>query len=78
MRLHRTGVKHFRHPVVGRLDLTFDAMEIPTDPGITLTAYTAEPGTPSEENLKLLASWAATVEQEATAPGDAGERHPTR
>jgi hypothetical protein len=23
-RLHRTGVKHFRHPVVGPLDLTFD------------------------------------------------------
>ena len=78
VRLHRTGVKHFRHPVVGRLDLTFDAMEIPTDPGITLTAYTAEPGTPSEENLKLLASWAATMEEEATATGSPGERHPTR
>jgi transcriptional regulator with XRE-family HTH domain len=78
VRLHRSGVKHFRHPVVGRLDLTFDALEIPTDPGITLTAYTAEPGTPSEENLKLLASWAATLEQEVTAPGDTSERHPIR
>jgi transcriptional regulator with XRE-family HTH domain len=65
VRLHRTGVKHFRHPAVGRLDLTFDAMEIPTDPGLTITCYTAEPGTPSEENLKLLASWAATLEQDA-------------
>jgi hypothetical protein len=78
VRLHRTGVKHFRHPVVGRLDLTFDAMEIPTDPGITLTAYTAEPGTPSEQNLKLLASWAATMEEEATATDSTGERRPTR
>ena len=65
VRLHRTGVKHFRHPAVGRLDLTFDAMEIPTDRGLTMTCYTAEPGTASEENLKLLASWAATMEQDA-------------
>jgi hypothetical protein len=77
VRLHRTGVKHFRHPAVGRLDLTFDAMEIPTDPGITLTAYTAEPGTPSEENLKLLASWAATLEQDAAGRDGTSERHLT-
>ena len=63
VRLHRTGVKHFQHPAVGRLDLTFDAMEIPTDPGLTMTCYTAEPGTASEENLKLLASWGATLGQ---------------
>jgi hypothetical protein len=29
-------------------------------------AYTAEPGTKSEEALNLLGSWAATVEREAT------------
>lgn len=78
VRLHRTGVKHFRHPVVGRLDLTFDAMEIPTDRGLTMTCYTAEPGTASEENLKLLASWAATNEQAAAAPEDASEPYHTR
>ena len=27
---------------------------------LTLTIYTAEPGSPSEDALKLLASWAAT------------------
>jgi transcriptional regulator with XRE-family HTH domain len=64
VRLHRTGVKHFSHPVVGRLDLDFDAMELPAERGLTLTAYTAEPGTPSEVNLRLLASWAATAEQD--------------
>ncbi len=26
------GVKHFCHPAVGRLDLTFDAMESPPTP----------------------------------------------
>jgi hypothetical protein len=34
-------------------------MELPTDPGLTLTAYTPEPGSPSEDALRLLASWAA-------------------
>jgi hypothetical protein len=36
------------------------------EPGLTLTIYTAEPGSPSEEGLRLLASWAAT--QEADSP----------
>lgn len=62
VRLHRAGTKQFRHPVVGDLDLTFDAMELPGEEaaGLTLTAYTAEPGSPSEEALALLASWTAT------------------
>ena len=64
VRLHRTGVKHFRHPAVGRLDLMFEAMTLEADEGLTLTAYTAEPGTPSSDGLKLLASWAATHQQE--------------
>jgi MmyB-like transcription regulator ligand binding domain/Helix-turn-helix domain len=61
VRLHRTGVKHFHHPVVGTLDLAFDAMDLPAEPGLTLTAYTAEPGSPSADALTLLASWAATT-----------------
>jgi hypothetical protein len=53
-------------------------MEIPTDRGLTMTCYTAEPGMASEEDLKLLASWAATLEQDAAAPDKATERHPAR
>ena len=68
VRLHRTGIKHFTHSVVGDLALAFDAMELPADPGLTLTAYSAEPGTPAEEKLQLLASWAATIEQQEQAP----------
>ena len=64
VRLHRTGVKHLHHPVVGDLELTYEGLELPSDPGLTLFAYTAEPGTPSEDGLKLLASWAATLELE--------------
>jgi hypothetical protein len=32
------------------------------EPGLTLTIYTAEPASSSEEDLRLLASWAATEE----------------
>lgn len=60
VRLHHTGTKRFHHPVVGELVLAFEAMPLPADPGLTLTAYTAEPGTPSHDGLRLLASWAAT------------------
>ena len=60
VRLHRTGIKHFQHPVVGALNLSFDALELPGEPDLTLTVYSAEPGTPDADNLTLLASWAAT------------------
>ena len=63
VRLHRVGAKHFRHPDVGDLNLTFDALELPGEPDLTLTAYSAEPGTVAADNLALLASWAATHDQ---------------
>lgn len=73
VRLHQAGVKHFRHPVVGLLDLDFDALELPAERGLTLTAYSAEPGSPSHDALTLLASWAATTTQDDPARP---ERHP--
>ena len=60
VRLHRSGSKHFRHPAIGDLRLSFDALELPGEPGLTLTAYSAEPGTPDADGLALLATWAAT------------------
>ena len=60
VRFHNTGVKHFHHPVVGDLDLTYNRLDLAADPGLTLFTYTAEPGSRSEETLKLLGSWAAT------------------
>jgi transcriptional regulator with XRE-family HTH domain len=61
VRLHHAGVKRFRHTVVGDLTVGFNALGLPADPGLTLTVYTAEPGSPSEEKLALLASWTATA-----------------
>jgi hypothetical protein len=37
-------------------------MELPADPGLTLTTYTAEPGSASAEKLTVLASWAVTAD----------------
>ncbi|OIV38649.1 transcriptional regulator [Mangrovactinospora gilvigrisea] len=65
VRLHHTGRKPFRHPAVGELSLDFDAMAFPAHPGLTLTAYSAEPGTPDHDALSLLASWAATEQKPA-------------
>ncbi|MBT2538253.1 helix-turn-helix domain-containing protein [Arthrobacter sp. ISL-69] len=60
VRRHYAGTKVFRHPVVGELELPYEAMELAEDPGFTLTVYPAVPGSPSDERLRLLASWAAT------------------
>ena len=46
VRLHRTGLKHFHHPVVGDLHLNFEAMELPADPGMSLLAFSATAGYP--------------------------------
>jgi MmyB-like transcription regulator ligand binding domain len=59
VRFHRTGLKRFHHPVIGDLALAFEALDL-TEDGLRITAYTAEPGTPSHDALNLLASWAAT------------------
>jgi len=52
---------------VGDLDLTFEMMELTADPGLSILTYSAEPGTTSEEALRLLGSWVATLEQEERA-----------
>jgi transcriptional regulator with XRE-family HTH domain len=70
VRLHWFGTKHFHHSVVGDLGLTFDALELPGEPGLTLTAYSAEPGTADADGLALLASWAASqTSADRTAQG---------
>ncbi|MFI6306716.1 helix-turn-helix transcriptional regulator [Amycolatopsis thailandensis] len=66
VRLHRSGLKRLHHPVVGRLDLDVESMELPADPGLLLTVYTASTGTAAADGLALLASWAAGQEKTAT------------
>jgi hypothetical protein len=62
VRIHTSGVKLLHHPVVGDLDLPFESFPLPTDPSQSLLTYTAEPGSPTQDALNLLASWAATAD----------------
>jgi len=71
VRFHRTGHKQLHHPVVGTLDLDFEAMEFPAHPGLTLLIYTAPAATPTADSLKMLASWATTAEQAGDLPAHA-------
>jgi MmyB-like transcription regulator ligand binding domain len=79
VRQHRSGVKHLHHAVVGDLTLTYESMELTADQGLRLNAYTAEPGTPWQDALSLLASWAATADDatgrtQASSPGESPGR----
>jgi transcriptional regulator with XRE-family HTH domain len=73
VRLHSAGTKTFRHPVVGTLELTYEALDLTADQGLNLTIYTATAGSPAEDGLRVLASWAATHEilTTGTAPAAA-------
>jgi transcriptional regulator with XRE-family HTH domain len=62
VRHHGAGTKRFHHGVVGDLDLAYEGLELVAEPGLTLTIYTAEPGSRSDDALRLLASWAASAE----------------
>ena len=46
-------------PGVGEIELTGDALDLAGD-GLTLIAYSAEPRSQAEDQLKLLAAWSAT------------------
>jgi len=50
-----SGIKQLRHPEVGELELHFEVLTPPDDPGHRLLLYTAERGTPSATTLELLA-----------------------
>ena len=68
VRFHRTGVKRFHHPAVGDITLTYEALDLAADEGLRISAYSAEPGTPSDDALRLLSSWAATLDEAGHSP----------
>lgn len=61
VRLHRMTRKRLHNRVVGEIELTGNALELASD-DLVLLAYTADPGSPAEEQLQLLLAWAATQE----------------
>lgn len=61
VRRHGSGTKNFHHHLVGDLTLTYEGLELTAEPGLSFLIYTAEPGSPSQERMNLLASWAAST-----------------
>ena len=59
VRTHGAGTKRFNHPIVGEVTLAYEELALTAEPGKVLMIYTAEPGSPSAERLRLLASWSA-------------------
>ncbi|SFN68740.1 MULTISPECIES: helix-turn-helix transcriptional regulator [unclassified Streptomyces] len=51
------GIQRLHHPLVGELDLRLESFHLADDHEQTLATYIAEPGSPSAEALRLLASW---------------------
>jgi transcriptional regulator with XRE-family HTH domain len=57
VRLHRTATKRLHNAVIGDLELTGDALELPGE-DLTLIVYTAAPGSAAQEKLDFLTRWA--------------------
>ena len=53
---HRTGTKTFHHPDVGEIEATYDVLMIPGEHGISITSYSAAPGSSSAERIARLAT----------------------
>jgi hypothetical protein len=51
-------------------------MDLTSEPGLQLLAFSAPPGTSSHDGLQLLATWAATTQLETTRlpATDTGEK----
>lgn len=69
VRRHGSGTKNFHHHLVGDLTLTYEGLELTAEPGLSFLIYTAEPGSPTQQRLDLLASWAVTAEPRAASGG---------
>ncbi|MBB5083992.1 MmyB family transcriptional regulator [Nonomuraea endophytica] len=57
VRIHRTGAKTFRHPLIGEITLPYETLRIDAASNQILTVYAPQPGTPEADALRLLASW---------------------
>ena len=56
---HHYGSKRYNHPIVGDITVFHEATRLP-DGDQYLFLYSVEPGSPSEDAMRLLESWVAT------------------
>lgn len=59
------GTLRLHHGVVGDVEVDFEHLLLPDDPEQSLRIYTAKNGSPTQDALKLLASWG-----DSSAPGN--------
>jgi hypothetical protein len=62
VRFHRVGIKRIHHPLVGDLNLEYEALDLPADPDWFLFAHTADPDSPTAERLQLLGNLTAAYD----------------
>lgn len=55
------GTIHMTHPVAGSLSVDYEALEVPAATDQKIVVYMAPEGSRSEDALRMLASWSATV-----------------
>ena len=72
--LHRTSTKRMHHPIAGELTLTGETLPLSDDSGLTIVAYTVEPGSQSQKALVFLSSWAVThTADDSSQPSEVDE-----
>ena len=75
VRLHRTGTKRLLNPVIGEIELTADALELPGE-DLALIVYTAPADSSAQEKLHFLAQWSGPEPRATSLPAaapDSGE-----
>ncbi|GGT65650.1 helix-turn-helix domain-containing protein [Streptomyces purpureus] len=70
------GTKELRHPLVGAMQLAFESMQLADDSGQRMLTYSAEPDTPSDAALRLLAGSLPTPSPLDTLTGQTSWPHP--
>ncbi|MFD7872863.1 helix-turn-helix domain-containing protein [Streptomyces sp. NPDC059766] len=69
-----TGNKVFHHPIAGTLTLDWDTLTSSTAPDQHIVVWTAEPGSPSHEGLRVLAAASQQAAETSTLPDSVRER----
>lgn len=70
------GRKRFDHPVVGRLDVDYEALAVPGSPGQTLHVYNAAAGSSADLALRRLGEWASPRADLTALDGAARQQDP--
>jgi transcriptional regulator with XRE-family HTH domain len=67
------GTKTQHHALVGDITVQYETLQPPGEPDQLLVTYTVEPGSTSEQNLRLLASWTAAEREKSRYPAETPE-----